>query len=115
LSFYKGKNIMTSKAKESAQVQKARKKIELQLQKAEKKMNPEALSAMSRLIKEQLLRQQPGRIDLKKRQITSLNKNAHYAKTESKFIDKLIRQIKNDQFSGEKYLEGRIKKSPKKT
>jgi len=101
---------MVPKAKESVQIQKARKKIEEQLKKAEKKMNPEALSTMSRLIKEQLHRQQPGRIDLKKRQVTTVGdlKNKG-SKAESKFITKFMHQIKHDQFPQEKDLEGRIR------
>lgn len=98
---------MTAKAKESAQIQKARNKIKQQLQKAEKKMNPEALQAMSRLIREQLNRKKAGRINLKNRQIISFDENKHPAKTESKFIIKLIHQIKNQQNKSD--LEGRIK------
>ncbi|HEV8051530.1 MAG TPA: hypothetical protein VGP47_03480 [Parachlamydiaceae bacterium] len=102
---------MTTKAKESLHVQKARKKIEEQLKLAEKKMNPEALSAMGRLIKEQIHRQQPGRINLKQRQVISVDNN-RYAKTESKFILKMINQIKQKQLKPEGNLEGRIKPFP---
>lgn len=103
---------MTTKAKESQHILKARKKIEEQLKSAEQKMNPEALSAMTRLIKEQINRQQPGRINLKQRQVTSLDKNDKYAKTESKFIHKMINQIKQKQLKSENTLEGRIKSLP---
>ena len=103
---------MTTKAKESQHIQKARKKIEEQLKSAEKKMNPEALSAMSRLIKEQINRQQPGRINLKQRQVTSIDKDDRYAKTESKFVHKMISQIKQKQLKPENNLEGRIKSLP---
>jgi hypothetical protein len=98
---------MTAKAKESTQIQKARNKIKQQLQKAEKKMNPEALHAMSLLIREQLNRKKSGRIDLKNRQIISFDENKHPAQTESKFVIKLIRQIKQQQNKSD--LEGRIK------
>ena len=98
---------MTAKAKESAQIQRARNKIKQQLQKAEKKMNPEALQAMSHLIREQLNRKKTERIDLKNRQIISFDENKHPAKTENKFIIKLIRQIKQQQNKSD--LEGRIK------
>lgn len=98
---------MTAKAKESIQIEKARKKIKQQLQKADQKINPEALQATSRLIREQLQRKKAGRIDLKNRQIISFDENKHPAKTESKFVIKLIQQIK--QGNNKNDLEGRIK------
>lgn len=103
---------MTTKAKESQHIQKARKKIEEQLKSAEKKMSPEALNTMSRLIKEQINRQQPGRVNLKHRQVTSMDENDRYAKTESKFILKMINQIKQKQSKPKNHLEGRIKSLP---
>lgn len=101
---------MTVKAKESPEIQKARKKIKRKLQQAERKMNPEALIAMSFLIKEQLNRKKEERINLKERHIT-FDENKHPAKT-SKFINKLIRQIKH---TTEHDLEGRIKSIKKTT
>lgn len=99
---------MPAKAKESPQIQKARKKIKQQLKAAEKRMNAEALQTMSRLIKEQLSRQKSGRIDLKDRQITTFDENQHPAKTESKFVLNLIHQIKDGKINTENDLEGRI-------
>jgi hypothetical protein len=98
---------MTEKAKESAQILKARKKIERKLQMAEKKINPEALQTMSKIIKEQLNRQKDVRIDLKARHVT-FDENKHSAKTQSKFITKLINQIKHNKIPSENELEGRI-------
>lgn len=96
---------MNTKAKESSEIQKVRKKIKQKIQQAEQKMNPEALIAMGRLIKEQLNRKKEGRISLKERQFT-FDENRHPAKTQNKFILKLIRQIKHPAEHG---LEGRIK------
>lgn len=103
---------MSIKAKESLQIQKARKKIKEQLKAADKRMNPQALQNMSRLIKEQLSRQKADRIDLKNRQIISFDENQHPAKTESKFIAKLMHQIQHGTLSLESDLEGRIKQLP---
>lgn len=100
---------MPVKAKESLQIQKARKKIKEQLKSADEKMNPQALSGMSRLIKEQLNRQKPGRINLKKHQITSLEENPRFAKTQSKFIIKLIDEIKLGRIYPKNYFKGRVK------
>lgn len=97
---------MTVKAKESPQIQKVRNKIKQKIKQADKKMSPEALSSMSRLIKEQLNRKKEDRIDLKEWQITSFDENRHPAKIQNKFILKLIRQIKHTTKQG---LEGRIK------
>ena len=105
---------MPPKAKESPQIKRARQKLKEQIKTAEKKMNAEALSIMSRLIKEQLSRQKSGRINLKKHRITSLEENKNVAKTESKFVLKLLNQIKNENISPENTLEGRIKIFPDK-
>lgn len=99
---------MAEKAQESAQIQKARKKIERKLLMAEKKMNPEALQAMSKIIKQQLDRKQTGRINLKERHIT-FDENKHSAKPQSKFIMKLIHQIEHNQIPEANELEGRIR------
>jgi hypothetical protein len=96
---------MTVKAKESHQIQKVRKKIKEKIHEAEKQMSPEALLAMSYLIKQQLNRKKEGRINLKERQVTSFDENRHPAKTQSKFILKLIHQIKHPP---KKDLTGRI-------
>lgn len=100
---------MTTKAKESRQVEKARKKIERQLLAAEKRTNAETLKAMSLIIKKQLARHQSERINLSKRQITTFDENRHPAKTESKFVTKLLKQLKNERSQDkDSPLEGRI-------
>jgi hypothetical protein len=103
--------MMSTKAKESSQIQKARKKIEKQLQAADRKINPDALNKMSQLIKQQLSRQKPHRINLKKRHITSTDEKEP-AKAESKFVLRLMNQLKHEHTPSEKDLEGRIKPLP---
>lgn len=99
-----------AKAKESRQIQKARKKIKKQLAEAEKRINPEALKSMSRLIQRQIARHSSERINLKKRQITLFDENQHSAKTESRFVSSLLRHIKEEQVPppSQSQLEGRI-------
>ena len=99
---------MKTKAKESQQVQKARKKIQKKLKAADQRANSETLSAMSSLIKMQLNRHKAEKIDLKKRQLISFDENTHPAKIQSKFILNLIREIKHKIKPQKESLEGRI-------
>jgi len=99
---------MSIKAKESAQIEKARKKIERKLQSAEKRVNPEALNKMGRLIQEQLKRHQADRVSLKKRHIIAFDENKHSAAVKSQFILNLMGSIKQEKSSKEHDLEGRI-------
>lgn len=99
---------MSTKAKESAQIQKARKKIERNLQTADKQVNPEALNKMGRLIQEQLKRHKADRISLKKRQIIAFDENQHSAAVKSHFILNLIKTIKHAKAPKKTDLEGRI-------
>lgn len=101
---------MSTKAKDSPQIQKARKKIKEQLKLSEKRMNTQALLAMSLLIKEQLKRQKTSQINFKKREIKQVGSHPVYAKTQSKFILKLMNQIKEAENKQKIELEGRIKK-----
>jgi hypothetical protein len=96
-----------SKAKESAQIQKARKKIQRQIEAAEKRITPESLSKMTLLIHRQLSRSSPERISLTTKSITLFDENRHSAKTESRFVRKLLQHIKNLPGTG-KALDGRI-------
>lgn len=99
---------MATKAKESAQIEKARKKIERKLQSAEKQFNPDALNKMGRLIQEQLKRHQVERVNLKKRNIIAFDENQHPAAVKSQFILNLMGTIKQEKKNKESDLEGRI-------
>jgi hypothetical protein len=99
---------MTIKAKESAQIHKARKKIKKQLAAAEKRINSEALKEMRRIIQQQIARRKIERIDLKERQIALFDENKHPAKTESEFILQLLHRLK-ERPKKDRKLEGRIK------
>jgi hypothetical protein len=104
---------MAIKAKESPQVQKARNKIKQQLAEADNRTNAEALKKMTLLIQRQILRHTPDRINLKTKQVSHLplfDENKHPAKTESKFVHHLLKELQHPQKSKRKNnLEGRIK------
>lgn len=98
-----------SKAKESAQIQKARQKIQRQIEAAEKKFTPQSLSKMTLLIHRQLARQSAERISLKDKSITLFDENRHSAKTESRFVRKLLEHIEHSTSPAKsKVLGGRI-------
>lgn len=101
---------MAIKAKESPQIQKARKKIKQQLAAADKRVNTEALKEMSLLIQRQLARHTAQRINLKSKVVTLFDENKHPAKTESKFVHRLLKQLKHTPTKSKqkKELEGRI-------
>lgn len=100
---------MANKAKDSPQVQKARKKIKQQLDKADKRINAEALSEMSRLIQRQMQRKATDRVNLKSKTVTFFDENRHPAKTESKFVRRLLKQLQHQTAPKQKTnLEGRI-------
>lgn len=101
---------MNSKAKESVQIERARKKIKQQLTSAEKRINTEALEEMSKLIQRQLQRHAKDRISLKDKTVTLFDENQHSAQTESKFVNRLLKQIKQkfDKANHQKKLRGRI-------
>lgn len=94
-----------SKAKESPQILKARQKIEKKLADEEKHISPDSIKSMEQLIKRQLARHKDERIDLKARNVTPTT-----AKTENKFVLRLLRHLKQlPKVSIENHLEGRIK------
>lgn len=94
------------KAKESAQVNKARKKIKRQLEAGEKRINPESLKVMREIIEKQIARHQLERVDLKERLVTLFDENKHPVQTKSRFILRLLGELKK---GSKKDLEGRIK------
>ncbi|MBA3816403.1 MAG: hypothetical protein H0X29_07770 [Parachlamydiaceae bacterium] len=102
-----------SKAKESPQIEKARNKIKQQLEEAEKRINPQALAEMALLIQQQISRHKPDRVSLKTKQVTHqplFDENKHPAKTESRFVNRLLKDLQHPKKSKPKNnLEGRIK------
>lgn len=102
---------MATKAKESRQILKARQKIQKQLEEADKFTTAEALKTMSKIIQHQLARKKTDRINLKSRSIVLFDENQHPAKTESKFVSRLLKQLSKQSTASksDQQLEGRIK------
>lgn len=98
---------MATKAKESEQIVKARKKIEKRLAKENKQISPKNLKVMSEQIKNYITRHQQERINLKDRSIILFDENHHPAKTENRYVINLLVKLKKETPAARK-LKGRI-------
>lgn len=109
---------MSQAAKESDQVKKAREKLKRQFEEERKLMTPEALREMQDKIYRWIERHSRERLNLREKNIalyTLFDKNKHSAKTMSKFVHNLKKQISSEigskgQEAGLRGLRGRIKK-----
>ena len=101
---------MATKAKESPHILKVRRKLQQHLAATDSLVNADAIYAMRNAIELQLSRQKAERIDLKSKLFTLFDENQHPAQTESKFVARLLKQLKHPaQKKTSKYLEGRVK------
>lgn len=104
---------MAAKAKESIQVRKAREKIKKQLAKEHEAIQPDSIHAMSIIIKRQIARHSDERVSLKNREIVLFDENKHPAKSESKFVKRLLNELQSSKNKAKsKDLEGRISSIP---
>ncbi|MFQ5729023.1 MAG: hypothetical protein ACE5GN_01510 [Waddliaceae bacterium] len=103
---------MGIKAKESRQVQKARKKLEKQLEAEHKLVNKKALDQMKKAIQIWIKRHKEDRIALLERPIELFDENRHSVQTKSKFVSHLIEKLRKEanKTLSFKRLIGRIKK-----
>lgn len=100
---------MNSKAKESPHVEKARRKLREQLEKESSQIVPAALAKMSSAIKTWISRHAQERIDLKDKEFVSLfDQNQHPATVKSRYVSKLLNQLKGQTKKKGAALEGRI-------
>lgn len=100
---------MSPKAKESPHVEKARRKLREQFAIEESRITPAALEKMSSAIKTWISRHSQERINLKSKEFTTLfDKNQHPATVKSKFVSKLLDQLKSTKTKKNSPLEGRI-------
>lgn len=101
---------MGVRAKESHQVEKARRKLQKKFAKEEGRMTHEALRQMALLIEQQLARHAAERIDLKSKEIALFDANRHPAAVKSKFVSHLLSSLKAEtkQPQSVKQLKGRI-------
>ena len=85
---------MGEKAKESHEIEKLRQKLAQRLNKQSLQSSPEALESMRQAIKSQLSHKS-SRVVLKKRSIKLFDRNKHPEKIHSKFIKKLMIELKS--------------------
>lgn len=103
---------MVAKAKESAQVEKARRRLARKIAKEEKRMTNEALRQMALVIEGQLARHASERINLKSKEIELFDANRHPAVVKSRFVSQLLSELKAGGKAEETgKLKGRIKAS----
>src|SRR5690242_15089966 len=95
------------KAKESAQVARARRTLERKIEQEHQQMTQEKLAETARLIERQLGRHAEERIDLKSKEIELFDANRHPAAVKSKFVTHLFGDLKR---TGGQPLKGRVKK-----
>lgn len=102
---------MITKAKESPQVTRARKKLKKQFQEQSRLINAQALKEMDEGIRLWLERHSSERIKLQNKTITIFDENQHPEKIHSKFIHKLLGQLQQESAkkSTRKTLHGRVK------
>lgn len=100
---------MSPKAKESPHIEKARRKLREQLATEDSKITPAALEKMGNAIKSWISRHAQERIDLKDKEFTTLfDRNQHPATVKSRYVSKLLEQLKGTSKKKGTGLEGRI-------
>ncbi len=101
---------MATKAKESAQIAKARKKLKQQIVEEHKHINEHALQEMRKVIQHWIARHEQERVDLKDKTITLFDENKHTVQPKSKFISSLMKNLKQQTGAPmtAKKLSGRV-------
>lgn len=102
---------MGTKAEESHQIQKARKKLRKQLDEENKLINEKAISQMKKAIQIWIQRHQDERVELQER-LELFDENRHSVKAKSKFVTHLLDQLQKEEVKTRAFkpLIGRIKK-----
>lgn len=100
---------MSTSAKESRQVQKARKKLRNQILEEHKLLTENALKKMSEDIRIWISRHAKDRIKLKEKEFSLFDENQHPAKAHSLYVQHLLEQLANHKNEPiENSLEGRV-------
>lgn len=100
---------MMLKAKESRQVQKARRKLQHQIQEEHKLVTANALNKVSEEIKTWIYRHAKDRVKLKDKDIRMFDENQHSEKTHSRYVQHLLDQLSHSpSTSVENNLSGRV-------
>lgn len=100
---------MMTKAKESKQIEKARKKLKLQIQEEHKLATDAALQKVSQDIKNWISRHSQERVALKQKDISLFDENRHPAKIHSRYVKHLLQELAQPiPPKTENSLDGRI-------
>ena len=100
---------MTSNAKESKQVEKARKKLKLRIQKEHELATEAALQKVSTDIKNWISRHSQERIKLRQKGINLFDENRHPAKVHSHYVKHRLQELaKSIPPKTENSLDGRV-------
>lgn len=84
---------MKVKAKESPEILRARAKLKQHMTLENKKVNAKALQKMSKLIQHWISRHESDRVNLKGKSVKIFDENIHPAKTKSKYINHLLKNL----------------------
>ncbi len=103
---------MVAKAKESYQIQKARKKLAKQFEAEDKRINQKAIDQMKQAIQIWISRHKAERVELKDLQVELFDENKHSAQVKSKFVKEMLQKLKSPTKKGSpmQKLAGRVKK-----
>lgn len=94
------------KAKESAQVKKARRKLKAQMEAEQEKFDDAALRKVKAAMQRWISRNAAERVKLEDKSIALFDENRHPAKTQSKFVNALFQQIKQEAGTESEEPEG---------
>lgn len=87
---------MNSKAKESAQIRKYRRKLKKQMESETALMNETALKKVKESIQLWISRHSGDRINLQDKSISLFDENRHPARTESAYVQNLFAQLRKE-------------------
>ena len=104
---------MVVKAKESSNIEKARRKLKKQMADEGKRINTQALQKMSKAIELWINRHKVERISLKDKSIQLFDENKHTALPKNKYITNLMHSLSGARPArvSKTVLKGRIKSS----
>jgi hypothetical protein len=99
---------MKQPAKESKQVQRARKKLESIMKEQKQQITPERLTNAGKVILHYINRHSEQRKSLKSRDFKLFDSNQHPAETKSNYVNQLLSKLKRESLKNASSLKGRI-------
>lgn len=98
---------MVSKAKESKEIQKFRKKLKKQISAQKKQLNQEALIHVKQVMTKWIARHSDERVEMRKRRIVVFDENQHPAEITSPFVHELLNEIKISAIASSKMFQAK--------